>query len=159
MPGPAVREFRTLFRLAIPLAVAQAGGPLMGLVDVAILGRLGAREIAGSGLGNAVFFAFSILGMGIVMGVDPLISQAIGAGDRLRARRVMWQGMWLSLCVAGVLTVVMLAATFSLPFIGSKPELIEPATDYLLIRVTSMVPFLAFFVVRAYLQAQGSRTS
>jgi MATE family multidrug resistance protein len=155
MPAPAVREFRSLFRLAVPLAVAQAGGPLMGLVDVAVLGRLGAREIAGSGLGNAVFFAFSILGMGMVMGVDPLISQAIGAGDRLRARRVMWQGMWLSLCVAGVLTVLLLAATFSLPLVGSKPELIEPATDYLLVRITSLVPFLAFFVVRAYLQSQG----
>jgi multidrug resistance protein, MATE family len=155
MPGPAVREFRSLFRLAIPLAVAQAGGPLMGLVDVAVLGRLGAREIAGSGLGNAVFFAFSILGMGMVMGVDPLISQAIGAGDRLRARRVLWQGLWLSLCVSGGLTVLLLAATFGLPLVGSKPELIEPATAYLLVRTTSLVPFLAFFVVRAYLQAQG----
>lgn len=155
MPGPAVREFRSLFRLAAPLAAAQAGVPLMGLVDVAVLGRLGAREIAGSGLGNAVFFAFSILGMGLVMGVDPLISQAIGAGDRLRARRVMWQGLWLSVCVAGGLTLLLLAATFALPLVGSKPELIEPATAYLLVRITSVVPFLAFFVVRSYLQAQG----
>lgn len=127
----------------------------MGLVDVAVLGRLGAREIAGSGLGNAVFFAFSILGMGMVMGVDPLISQAIGAGDRVRARRVLWQGLWLSLCVSGVLTVLLLAATFALPYAGSTAELIDPATEYLLVRITSLVPFLAYFVVRAYLQSQG----
>jgi MATE family multidrug resistance protein len=128
----------------------------MSLVDVAVLGRLGARELAGSGLANAIFFAFSIMGMGMVMGVDPLISQAIGAGDRARARHVLWQGIWLSLVVAGVLTLILLGATAALPHIGSDPELIAPARTYLLIRMISLVPFLAFFAMRAYLQSQGT---
>lgn len=148
-------ELRELFRLAIPLAAAQAGTQLMGLVDVAILGRLGARELAASGLANAMFFAVSIAGMGVVFGVDPLISQAIGAGDRVRARRILWQGLWLALAVAGVLTVVLLIAAGGIRAIGARPELIEPARVYLLIRTTSLVPFLFFFVGRAYLQAHG----
>lgn len=148
-------ELKALVRLAAPLAAAQAGNQLMGLVDVAVLGRLGARELAGSGLANAVFFAFSIMGMGMVMGVDPLIAQALGAGDRMRARRLLWQGVWLALGVAGLLTLILAIASQTLPLIGSKPELIEPAKIYLLVRMTSMVPFLLFFVARAYLQALG----
>jgi MATE family multidrug resistance protein len=148
-------ELRELFRLALPLAAAQAGTQLMGLVDVAVLGRLGARELAGAGLANAVFFAFSVMAMGLVFGVDPLISQAVGAGDRLRARRVMWQGVWLSLIVSGVLTVILLAGAAALPLIGSSAELIAPARTYLLIRIIGLVPFLLFFVIRAYLQAHG----
>lgn len=155
MRAPLFRELRELLRLATPLAAAQAGTQLMGLVDVAVLGRLGAREIAGSGLGNAIFFAFSIMGMGMVMGVDPLMSQAIGAGDPLRARRVLWQGLWLSLCVTVVLTLVLLGATFAMPLIGSQTELLEPATTYLLVRLFGILPFLAFMVVRSYLQALG----
>lgn len=149
------RELRELFRLALPLAAAQAGNQLMGLVDVAVLGRLGARELAGAGLANAVFFAFSVMGMGMVYGIDPLISQAVGAGDRARARRVMWQGVWLALVVAAVLTAILLLGALLLPYTGAKPELISPARVYLLIRVISLVPFLLFFVVRAYLQAHG----
>jgi MATE family multidrug resistance protein len=149
------RELRELFRLALPLAAAQAGTQLMGLVDVAVLGRAGARELAGSGLGNAVFFAFSVIGMGMVFGVDPLIAQAVGAGDHVRARRVLWQGIWLGLIVAGVLTVVLVAGTVALPLIGSEPELIAPARIYLGIRLLSLVPFLLYFVVRSYLQAHG----
>ena len=149
------RELKELFRLAVPLAAAQAGTNLMGLVDVAVLGRLGARELAGAGLANAVFFAFSIMGMGLVMGVDPLISQAVGAGDRLRARHTMWQGIWLSLVVAAGLTTVLLLATWLLPRVGSSPELIGPARLYLLVRVVSIVPFLMFFAVRSYLQSHG----
>lgn len=149
------RELRELFRLAVPLAAAQAGNQLMGLVDVAVLGRLGATELAGAGLANAIFFAFSVMGMGMVLGVDPLIAQAVGAGDRVRARHVLWQGIWLSLLVSAVLTVVLLAGAAAIPLIGAKPELVEPARIYLLIRITSLVPFLMFFVVRSYLQAHG----
>jgi MATE family multidrug resistance protein len=149
-------ELRQLIRLATPLAAAQAGTNLMGLVDVAVLGRLGARELAGSGLANAIFFAFSVMGMGMVMGVDPLISQAIGAGDRARARHVLWQGIWLALVTAGVLTLVMLAAAAALPYVGAEPELLPPAHTFLLIRMLSLVPFLTFFAIRSYLQAQGT---
>jgi multidrug resistance protein, MATE family len=148
-------EMRHLMRLAIPLAAAQAGTQLMGLVDVAVLGRLGAVELAASGLGNAVFFAFSIVGMGIVLGVDPLVSQAIGAGDHLRARRVFWQGVWVALVLSAILTVVLTASSFLLPMIGAKAELIDPAKTYLLVRVTGIVPYLLFFVARSYLQALG----
>jgi MATE family multidrug resistance protein len=156
MRGEAVRsEIRRLFRLAAPLAAAQAGTQLMGLVDVAVLGRLGPRELAASGLGNAVFFAISVVGMGMMFGIDPMISQAVGAGDRVRARRILWQGVWLALIVTAVLTLVLCAAAFFLPQAGVKEELIVPGRAFLLVRMLSLAPFLLFFVVRAYLQAHG----
>lgn len=146
---------RALLRLGAPLAAAQAGTQLMGLVDVAVLGRLGPEELAGSGLANALFFAFSILGMGIVFGIDPMISQALGAGDRLRARSILWQGIWLGLLTSVGLTVALVLVAFTFPLFGPQPELIDPARTYLLVRTTSAIPFLLFFVVRAYLQAHG----
>src|SRR5689334_21448523 len=155
MPGGLRRELSALFRLAVPLAAAQAGTQLMSLVDVAVLGRVGARELAGSALASAVFFAFSVMGMGMVFGVDPLIAQAVGAGDRARARHVMWQGIWLSLIVSAVLTVILIAGVAALPLVGTEPELVAPARLYLLIRIIGVVPFLMFFVVRSYLQAHG----
>lgn len=148
-------ELRELIRLSLPLAAAQAGTQLMGLVDVAVLGRYGARELAASGLGNAVFFGISIMGMGMMFGVDPMISQAIGAGDRMRARRILWQGVWLALAVTVVLSALMLTATLLLPWFGVQHELIAPARTYLLVRVTGVAPYLLFIVVRGYLQALG----
>lgn len=147
------RELRELFRLALPLAAAQAGTQLMGLVDVAVLGRLGAAELAGSGMANAVFFAVSVFGMGMMLGVDPLISQAVGAGDHARARHVLWQGIWLSILVSGGLTVLLLLGSLGLPLIGAAPEIVGHARAFLLVRTASLLPFLMFFVIRAYLQA------
>src|SRR5258706_9458878 len=89
-------ELRQLARLAGPLAAAQAGTQLMSLVDLAVLGRLGARELAAAGLGTSIFFAISVIGMGITFGIDPMISHALGAQNVVRARHVFWQGVWLA---------------------------------------------------------------
>ncbi len=148
-------ELRALFRLALPVAAAQAGTQLMTVVDIAVLGRFSARDLAAAGLANAFFFSVSVMGMGAVLGIDPLISQALGAGDRVRAHRVLWQGVWLALIVTAVLTVPLLLAAQLMPLAGVQEELIEPARSYLLIRTAGLAPFLVFMVVRGYLQARG----
>lgn len=147
------RELRELFRLAAPLAAAQAGTQMMGLVDVAVLGRLGAHQLAGAGMANSVYFAVSIFGMGMMLGVDPLVSQAVGAGDHARARHVLWQGIWLSVIVTAALTVVLLGCAVALPLVGAAPDVTMHARAFLLVRTASLLPFLMFFVMRAYLQA------
>jgi MATE family multidrug resistance protein len=152
--SPFRSELRQLLRLAAPLAAAQAGTQIMSLVDLAVLGRLGAREFGAAGLGNAIFFAISILGIGINLGVDPMISQAFGAGDAVRARHVMWQGVWLALGVTVMLTVVLLFAPLLLPLFDVAEPLRPIASQFLLVRTAGLAPMLLFFVLRAYLQSQ-----
>lgn len=146
-------EARSLMKLALPLAAAQAGSQLMGLVDVAVLGRYGAVELAASGLGNAIFFALSVIGLGLIMGIDPMIAQAVGAGKPDRARMIAWQGAWLSIPITIVLMLLMLVGAALLPRLGVEDELIGPSRTYLILRSLSLFPFLAYYVVRAWLQA------
>jgi MATE family multidrug resistance protein len=147
------RELRELFRLALPLAAAQAGTQMMTIVDVAVLGRYSARDLAAVGFANAFFFGITVIGMGAVFGIDPLISQAVGAGDPLRARRALWQGIWFAMAVTAVLTIPLLAGAVLMRHVGVEQQLIEPATQYLLIRAAGLAPLLLFLVIRAYLQA------
>ncbi|MCU1245628.1 MAG: Multi antimicrobial extrusion protein [Acidobacteria bacterium] len=156
MDRPLFRsELRQLCKLAVPLTAAQAGNQLMGVVDVAVVGRLGAMEVAATGLAHAIYFSMAIVGMGIIYGVDPIISQAVGAGDPIRARRMFWQGVWLSLLVTGVLSIALLAVPHFLPLTGVKQELWAPTASVLVVRTFGLAPFLLFLVARAYLQAHG----
>src|SRR5262249_28569076 len=98
-------ELRELLRLALPVAAAQAGIALMGVVDTAVVGRLGAAALGAVGLANGIFIAVAVIGMGTVMGLDPLIAQAFGARDRPRTRALLWQGAWLALIVSAVLAM------------------------------------------------------
>jgi len=147
-------ELKSLLRLAGPLAAAQAGTQIMSLVDLAVVGRLGARELGAAGLGNAIFFTISILGIGLNLGVDPMISQAFGAGDAVRARHVMWQGIWLALGVTAVLTIPLLFAPMLLPLFDVAESVRPMASQFLLVRTAGLAPMLLFLVVRAYLQSQ-----
>ncbi|MCI0573417.1 MAG: MATE family efflux transporter [Myxococcaceae bacterium] len=148
-------EFGALVRLAVPIIIAQAGQSLLGVVDTAVAGRAGPVVLGAVGLANALFFATASFGMGMMMGVDPLVSQAVGAGDTARARRMLWQGVWLAVGTSALLGAVLLAIPGVLPLIGIGPEVSREATAYLLWRTPSMLPLLLYMVARAYLQASG----
>lgn len=147
-------ELRQLVRLAAPLAAAQAGTQIMNLVDLAVLGRLGARELGAAGLGHAIFFMVSVMGIGLILGIDPMISQAFGAGDPVRARHVLWQGIWLALGATVVLSIPLFCMPFVVPHFGMAKDVAPLTAVFILWRSLGLAPLLLFLVVRAYLQAQ-----
>src|SRR5205085_4757509 len=119
---PTLRsKVRELLRDARPIAAAQTGLALMGLVDTAVVGRLGAAALGAVGFANGIFLAIGIVGVGIVMGLDPLIAQAFGAADRPRTRALLWQGVWLSLIVSAVLAVPLTLASAAIDLARIEP--------------------------------------
>jgi MATE family multidrug resistance protein len=146
-------EFRQLIRLAGPLALAQAGTQIMSVVDLAVLGRVGPRELGAAGLGTALFFFAAVIGMGLVMGIDPMISQALGARDELRARHVLWQGIWIALGITAILTIPLLLSPIVLPLFKIQHDVQRMTTVFILVRTAGLAPLLLFLVARAYLQA------
>lgn len=152
---PLRAELSALVRLALPLAIAQGGQALMGVVDTAVVGRAGALPLAGVGLGNALFMALAVFGMGVMHGLDPLISQALGAGDGLRARRLLWQGTWLALALAAALALPFALTPAALEPLGIGADVAREAGRYLLWRLPGLPFFFLFFSGRAYLQSNG----
>lgn len=149
-------ELAPLLRLAVPLAITQAGQSLMGVVDVAVLGRAGPVVLGGAGLGNALYFGIAIFGMGVMHGFDPLVSQALGAGDAGRARRLVWQGAWLALGLAVALAIpIALAPALFGPF-GIAADVAREGGRFLGWRMLSLPFFFLYFAPRSYLQARGN---
>lgn len=155
--SPAVHsprtELRELTRLALPIAIAQGGQALMGLVDTLVVGRAGTSALAAVGLGNGLFFAVSGFGMGLMMGFDPLLSQAMGARQFSRARALLWQGGWMALFAGVVLGSLLLLTPALLPLAGIGAAEVAGAREYMLWRSPGMPLMLAFLTLRSYLQS------
>lgn len=149
-----MHELRKLLRLAAPIAITQAGYALMGLVDTAVVGRLGAAPLGAVGLANGLFLGLALPGLGVMLGLDPLFAQALGARDEARARELIWQGLWLS----GLVTLALALPIASLPFVlepaGIAPEVARDARLFLWLRLPGLWPMLAFAGLRSYLQAR-----
>jgi len=146
-------ELRKLLRLAAPIAFTQAGYALMGLIDTAVVGRLGASALGAIGLANGLFIAVGVVGLGCMMGLDPLFSQALGAGDTRRARELIWQGLWLSGAVALVLAIPIALLPMVLEPSGIEPSVAHDTRLFMLLRLPGLWPMLAFAGLRSYLQA------
>ena len=154
-PSGVAAELRALVSLAMPFAAAQAGLALMGLVDTAVVGRLGAGPLAAVGLGNGLFFALALLGLGVMMGFDPLFSQALGAGQPRRAHALLRQAGWMALFGAAVMAVPIGLLPLALGRLGFAPEVASGASGFLLARLPGLLPLYLFAGARSYLQAHG----
>ncbi len=148
-------ELRALVHLAVPLAAAHFGQMLLGAVDTAVVGRAGEAELGATGLGNSVYFTLLVFGIGVVLGLDPLVAQAVGAKELTRARRLLWQGVWIALALGVVLVVSILGLASALGWFGIGPGTVSLTLEYLVARAPAVIPYLVFASARSYLQALG----
>ncbi|HTM20025.1 MAG TPA: MATE family efflux transporter, partial [Kofleriaceae bacterium] len=155
MSRPTRQDLREQWTLAVPLALGHMAQHAMQLVDTALLGRYSEPALAGASIGGGMLFTVMVLGMGIILGMDALVPQAIGAGEHARARRILWQGLRLAVIVGLPLMAVAAATTLLLPLMGVQSEVAAEARAFIFGRMPSMVPFLLFASMRSYLQARG----
>ncbi len=99
-------ETRLTLRLAGPIAAAQIGQVLMGAVDTATVGRAGEAQLAAVGVGNGLAAITALFGLGLALGLDPVASQRVGAGDYRGAWRGLIDALRLSMLTAPVLVLL-----------------------------------------------------
>lgn len=150
-------ECTALVKLALPIMATQVGMLFMGTVDALMVGRISGTALAAVTLGNLYLWSLIIFGNGVLMALDPLVSQAIGAGDRTDARLSIQRGLVLALALSIPTGLLVLACEPLFVLFGQPAEVIGPARDYCLASIPGILPFLVFVVLRQTLQAQ-SRT-
>ncbi len=93
----------TILRTALPAMMEMILYMLIGVVDVAIVGRLGAEPLAAVSLGAEIFFAVVLILEALGIGSSILVAQAKGAGQMERAGQVAAQTVLLGLLLGIVL--------------------------------------------------------
>lgn len=152
---PIRAELVATSRLAAPVAITQLGMMLMGVVDLAMVGALGAEEIAAIAVGNAIYLLPAIAALGAIMALDAMIAQAVGRGDRARTGELLWQGLWLAAGLGVAMTLLFLDARWLFVALQQEPRVAELAAEYVATRGFGAVAFLAFGAARAFLNGYG----
>jgi MATE family multidrug resistance protein len=127
----------------------------MGLVDTVIVGPLGPEAIGAVGIGSILFLALAIFGMGLLLGLETLVSHACGAGRLDECHRWLLHAVTLSLLVTPLLGAVGVALVLLLPSWGLHPEVLSLTIPYLKVITWSLLPLLLYASFRRYLQALG----
>jgi MATE family multidrug resistance protein len=150
---PTRADFRALLGLAGPIVLIQVGSMLMGVVDTIMVGRISPQALASVALGNMYFFAITMFGMGVLLAIDPIIAQALGARDELAVRRGLQRGLVLTVVLTVPITLVLLTAGPVLELVNQPAEVIPDAAGYVYRNALSLWPLYVFMVLRQTLQA------
>src|SRR5262245_47453816 len=116
----------------------------MGVVDTIMVGALGPAAIGAAGVGNSLHLGFAIFGMGLLLGLDTLVSQAYGAGNLALCRAWLHRGVQLALLTTVPLMIVLTGVWLAVPAMGFHPEMLPLLRSYLAITALS-TPLLLLY--------------
>jgi MATE family multidrug resistance protein len=137
-------HFKITSTLALPVVLSQLGQVSVGVADSMMVGRIGAVELAAASLGNSIFFVLLMFGMGISMGITPLVSIAEGKGKMKRISSLFQHGLWINIFTAILLIGIIMVLAQGLQFLNQPEEVVQITIPYLLIITASMFPFMIF---------------
>jgi putative MATE family efflux protein len=151
---------REILRLAVPAFLALVAEPLFLLSDAAIVGHLGAAELAGLGIAAVVLQTAVGICVFLAYGTTASVARQLGAGDLRGALTQGVDGLWLAVGIGLVVTVVGVATTGPLvAAFGAGPRVAEPAETYLRIAFLGTTPLLVMLAATGVLRGlQDTRT-
>ncbi|HVJ07268.1 MAG TPA: MATE family efflux transporter [Acidisarcina sp.] len=152
------REFRALLALAIPVVLSELGWMGMTTVDTIMVGGLGPVAIGAVAVGSFVYYAPALFGIGILLGLDTLVSQAHGRGDYDECHRWLAQAVYLAAAFTPVCMLVTFGAGHLFSFWGVNASVAWEATRFLRVLNWSTLPLLLYAAARRYLQGVGRPT-
>ena len=141
--------------LAVPVVLSELGWMAQGVVDTIMVGRLGPVAIGAVALGNAVYYTPSLFGIGLLLGLDTLVSQAYGRSDHDECHRWLAQGVYLACISTLPLMLLVFAASFGFARFGVIPQVAGLAGGYLRLLNWGTLPLLLYGGTRRYLQGVG----
>lgn len=146
---------RRILRIALPIVLSNATVPILGAVDLGVVGQMGeAAPIAAVGLGaiilSTVYWIFGFLRMGTV----GLVGQAEGAGDAAEVSALLTRALMIAL-VGGVALIALQwpIAALALSLSEASPEAEALTRQYLYIRIWSAPAAIAVYALTGWLVA------
>lgn len=116
------RHVRRTLLLAWPMILSRVGIVTMHTIDVIVLGRAGATELADYVLGQAVQDSLIAMVIGLLLGVPVLVARETGAGNDAAAGQIWRRGLGfalaLGLALAALAAMVVYHWQLALVFAG-----------------------------------------
>lgn len=151
---------RSILRLAVPNIISNITVPLLGLVDLALMGHLGSEVYIGAISLGGVIFNFIYWGFSFLrMSTSGFTAQAFGENNFKETVTLLVRALLIALTI-GILVLLLQSpiAWLSFKIIGGSTEVEMLADSYFRIRVWAAPAALSLFVLSGwFLGMQNAR--
>ena len=138
---------KDLLHLFFPLVIEQILVISVGMADSMMVASLGEAAVSGVSLIDHIGVLLNLVFVALATGGSVIIGQYLGRGDLAKAKEGGRQLIWLTGIISFVLMALFYASKkfiFANLFGSSSPEVIENASEYMLVLGTT-IPFMALF--------------
>ncbi len=134
----------------MPIIFAQLGVVLMGVIDVVMIRDLGVVATAAAGATNDTFFLVSMLSLGSMNIIAPLVSQSYQKKDFAESKRIFLSGLVLATFLGSLTMLILQTITANFEWLRQTPAVTQEAKKFLAMLNWSVLPVLFFLVGKQF---------
>lgn len=148
--------YRKNLALAIPVIFSQIGQVTVNLVDSIMVGHIGTTQLAAASFATSVFLVGMLFGLGITLGITPLVGQSYNSNHPKNLGSWLKNGMLVNLIASILICIAMSSVVFLMNRMGQSKEVVQMAVPFYLIHVSSLIPLMIFFSFKQFFEGIGN---
>ena len=148
--------YRKNLTLAVPVIFSQIGQVTVNVVDNVMVGHLGTTELAAASFASSVFYVGLLFGLGITMGITPLVGQSLNTKNTSSLGSWLKNGLFINFIASVFLCVAMTLVVLFMNRMGQSEEVVRKAIPFYLIHVASLIPLMLFFSFKQFFEGIGN---
>lgn len=148
--------YRQNLSLALPIILSFVGQCIVQMADTIMVGRLGTNELAAVAFAGTVTYNAMVLGMGIAMGLTPLVGQFFARGDKQMVSRLFENSLSLNSFMSLFIVALLLGMMPLLKYFGQPQEVIAICKPYYFVVALSFIPQMLFLSFKQFTEGIGN---
>src|SRR5699024_9774813 len=144
------QEAKQTISLAIPLIFGEIAQEVLKVIDTAMVGAVGYKQLAAVALIGSFMNIPFVLGIGITLAVSQMVSLAHGKNDKRLTSHYFYNGFWLCAGAGLIISVGLECSKGLLYHLNQDPEVVRLGIPYLQLMGWSILPMLMFFALKQF---------
>jgi len=145
------KYFTSLLSISTPLIIGNIAHILIGTVDVLVAARHSVDTLAAISISNAIMMCLFIVGIGLMSGITPVISNYLGSSHP--SKKYLLTTINYALILATIFCLITIGFTPLIDFAGFEPHLTPAIKEYMIVVSFSYFGAYLHFALKEFLQA------
>lgn len=143
-------EAKSTIRLSVPIILGELSQMALHIIDTAMVGALGYKQLAAAALVLSVLNIPFVIGIGMTISVSQLVSMANGRNDGQKVSHYFYNGFWLCGITAVIISTGLVAGRNILFHLKQDNEVAALAIPFLELMGWSVIPMLLFMTLKQF---------
>lgn len=137
-------------KLALPIIIGELAQMSLHIIDTAMIGAINYKQLAASALVINVINIPFVIGIGMTISVSQMVSMAHGRKDGQLVSHYLFNGFFLCVCTALLISGLLVADKNILLHLGQDDEVAHMALPFMQLMSISIVPMLLFMALKQF---------